>query len=377
MILLLGSILSQFTVMGVESYNLGYTVDVLLLDATNMFDKFQDIYVLKDRFVYPDNFVSVDWIIGMQVNRLNDWDPQGHPYLTGFTLSSGIGNYTNDYFRYKIRGDLYSFIRELGYNELYVNVFGNVIEVSIGDGEKPDTLLDNVDRMGNIYMNWIVKMLRALNNEGFYLPFNKFLEGIGGKIKVVIIKTPFKRYSDEFILDASQISMTDPSYIYMKYGFMIQSIGPETYFGVYSMEIPLSCNDPSIGIKYNISSIQDILDRIRQVKNILFGIDKEVIIIPTKECYTGNPFTKSDSKNIDNSSKEISMLKPIMVKEINMTYTYKEYTKTMKSTEHYGDKNDLQDTHYPSVKENQGLYLGIIILILLILAIGFTVKLRK
>ena len=365
---------TQNIAIGVGSNKYGYTIDVYMLDTTNMFAKFGDIYVLKDQFVYQGNFTTVDWIVDRQTTVLNDWNSNGHPYLQGFTLDSDVGNYTNNYFWHKFRGDLYSFFKELGYRELYVNVFGNVIEVSIGYGETPDAILDNVNGIGDIYMNLIGKMLTALKNEGFYLPFDKFLEGIGNRIKVVIITTPFKRYTDNFMLDEAKISMTYPSDIYQKYGFMIQSIGPETIMGVYSIEIPLACKDPSIGIEYNLSSIQDILPEIREVKNILFGEDKEVIVIPTRKCYTGDPFQNENSDNVDRTHMEMPVIRPIKIKEVNAVYALNEAGgRDNVSNEYINEYGDVEKSN-SILTYNPTLFLSMLIISVVSLVIYLVVK---
>ena len=223
-------------------------------------------------------------------------------------------------------------------------------------------------------MNLIGKMLTALKNEGFYLSFDKFLEGIDNRIKVVIVTTPFKRYSDVFMLDDAKISLTYPSNMYQKYGFMIQGIGVETTLGVYSIEIPLTCIDPRLGIEYNLSSIQDILPQIREVKNILFGVDKEVIVVPTKKCYTGDPFQNENSDDMENPPIEVPVIRPIKIMEVNAVYAINEAGGRDPIYNEYIDENKDMDKQNPISIDNPILYLSIITFSVISLAIYLLMK---
>ncbi|GEM_PF-6514782 len=359
--LLIGVLSSPYLVYGVDRNRLDYKVEVYLLDVNNIFDKYGDLYILRNEYIYPENFVSVSGQIWISIKGLNDWDPNGHPYLEGFTLDSDIGNYSDNYFWKRIRWDIYTYVKDLGYRDIYVGIAGNLIEISIGGGADPNDLLNNVDAIGDIYMNWIGKALKALEREGFYLPIDKFLDGINNRIRIVILETPFKRYTDNFSLDLEHISITDPSNIYPKYGFIIQAMGPETYFGVYSIEIPVACVDPTFNVEYNLSSITDILGSIREIKNALFGYEKEVIIIPTKKCYNGNPFTGPGSEDIENRAKDIELYKPILVKVINYGYVVDTPVETKDSTKDLMDQKPKADIDMSQIKWGLELFLASII----------------
>ncbi len=151
---------------------------------------------------------------------------------------------------------------------------------------------------------------------------------------------------------------------------MIQGIQVVTTLGVYALEIPLSCSLPDVGVEYNISSIVDILDGVIDIKNLLFGIDKEVIIIPTRKCYSVEPFPRGGTETLDMTQMDIPTIHPMKVREIYNVYIVSESAQVDRSMDKELIYNEGDNPHKSDSLNVTSKYISLILSSIAIIGIS-------
>ncbi len=346
-IMLITSVVAGLSVGVAEAEMLTYTVDVYWVDTNDMFytyGPYTDIYILKEEYVYRDNFVTIQEQIYTIQKDLIYWNLSKYPELQPLSLNSCIGRYECGYFLEGLMREMRSYIMDLGYKEFVVRIGFNIVTISVGDGENPTKLLNNAEKLVEIHKKWIKKLLGALYEEGLHIPLSDFLEAINHKVNVVVITTPFQRETFGLKIDDSIENMLKYQESFERFGFVIQHITVEFWMGVYSMEIPLACTYPELGINYSYSSIEEVFDGVIEAKNLIFGKDRVVIIIPSKKCYVGDPF-QSDSSSAGGEDISIELpIDPVKVKSLVATIDADVYNGASSSNDPVSkvvDRNEL------------------------------------